>query len=89
MHPLHADILEISPLILKQTDVAIGSEHASAAIDLSAQLAFDIGLANTHLDLTLVQKGHDIAIDAQGLILPSAQLNAEQKRQLWKLLSEY
>ena len=52
-------------------------------------MAIDIGLVNTHLDLNGVQQGHDVAVNGQGLILPSGQLNPEQKRQLWKLLSEY
>lgn len=89
MHPLHADILDVSPLVLKHTHAASTSDQANAYIELSQQMVIDIGLVNTHLDLNVVQQGYDVAINGQGLILPSGQLNLEQKRQLWKLLSEY
>ncbi|TMO60617.1 hypothetical protein [Pseudoalteromonas aurantia] len=88
MHPLHADILDVSPLVLKHTHVASTSDQANAYIELSQQMVIDIGLVNTQLDLNVVQQGYDVAINGQGLILPSGQLNSEQKRQLWKLLSE-
>jgi hypothetical protein len=89
MHPSYANILDILPLNLKQTKLSPTSEYADEVIELSEQMVFDIGLVHPQLNLKVVQRGNDIAIHDQNLILPTEQLNLEQKRQLWKLISEY
>ncbi|MBE0366890.1 MULTISPECIES: hypothetical protein [Pseudoalteromonas] len=89
MHPLHAEVLEITPLRLKQADHTGTGSNTQTVLTLNPQLLSDIQLADSLIDLSVIYQGADVGITEKHLLLPSAQLNSQQKRQLWKLLSEY
>lgn len=89
MHSLHADILEITTLTLKPAYGGVVQAPAPQdTLVLSEQMIFDIQLANSSVDLTTAYLSAEVGIKDRQLCLPSAQLNAQQKRQLWELLSE-
>ncbi|KZN49384.1 hypothetical protein [Pseudoalteromonas luteoviolacea] len=90
MHPIHAQLLGLTPLKLKaRYDTQVASEDGSNApihLQLPAQLTADISLALNCTDLVVVS-GDSIALNGSTLMLPSDTLNAQQKQHLWQVIS--
>ncbi|KZN39593.1 hypothetical protein N474_07735 [Pseudoalteromonas luteoviolacea CPMOR-2] len=92
MHPIHAQLLGVTPLKLKAqySKASVSSdEHQveipSTPLTLSPQLKQDILLAAGKEVLEFVQ-GEQALLAESSLYLPSAQLTAEQKKQLWRVI---
>ncbi|MCF2856598.1 hypothetical protein L1286_03895 [Pseudoalteromonas sp. SMS1] len=93
MHPIHAQLLGVTPLKLKanyakeQASDAPQVDALPSQLVLSPQLLQDILLAIHQDELTCVQ-GESIALLGNQLQLPNVPLNAQQKKQLWRVLCD-
>ncbi|KZX01426.1 hypothetical protein JL49_05690 [Pseudoalteromonas luteoviolacea] len=91
MHPIQAQLLGVTPLKLKtqySTDKAADQQQSDPVpLVLSGQLKQDILLA-IHSDELEFTHGELIALIDNKLHLPEAQLNAEQKKQLWRVICD-
>ncbi|KZN65607.1 hypothetical protein [Pseudoalteromonas luteoviolacea] len=89
MHPIQAQLLGVTPLKLKaqySTDSAAEQQLTEPVLlSLSERLQQDILLAIHSQELEFVQ-GELIALVDSTLQLPGAQLDAEQKKQLWRVI---
>ncbi|OCQ20750.1 hypothetical protein A7985_13160 [Pseudoalteromonas luteoviolacea] len=94
MHPIQAQLLGVTPLKLKaqySKDSDVDDAHqidlSPAPLVLSEQLQNDI-LRATLQDALEVVQGEHIIFTGNSLQLPEAKLNAEQKKQLWRVICD-
>ncbi|ESP91690.1 MULTISPECIES: hypothetical protein [Pseudoalteromonas] len=89
MHPIHAQLLGLTPLKLKaQYDTHTASNDAnsvSVPLALPVRLAEDIALALNCESLEVIS-GESIALHGTTLTLPNEHLTATQKQQLWQVI---
>ncbi|KID55199.1 hypothetical protein JF50_25750 [Pseudoalteromonas luteoviolacea] len=89
MHPIHAQLLGLTPLKLKaqyntHADPE-GVQGTSVPLVLPTRLAEDIALA-INLDNLVVVSGESISLQGNTLTLPGTVLDTEQKQQLWRAI---
>ncbi|KZN60097.1 hypothetical protein N473_25220 [Pseudoalteromonas luteoviolacea CPMOR-1] len=89
MHPIHAQLLGLTPLKLKaQYNTHADPESVqstSVPLVLPTRLAEDIALA-INLDNLAVVLGESISLQGNTLTLPGTVLDKEQKQQLWRAI---
>ncbi|AOT06784.1 hypothetical protein [Pseudoalteromonas luteoviolacea] len=89
MHPIHAQLLGLTPLKLKakyNTHADTESvQNTSVPLILPVRLAEDIALA-INIDNLVVMSGESISLQGNTLTLPDSVLSTEQKQQLWRVI---